>query len=154
MAVTGMQTPDFRTVSDFRKRHLVDLSGIFEQVLHLCQQAGLIKLGHMALDGTKIHANASKHKAMSYGRLKKAEQELSTEVKRWMDLAQAVDEEEDKLYGADKSGDELPDWVTDKQKRLEKIRKAKAELEAAAKAEAEVATPASSIWTAPRVVAS
>jgi transposase len=76
MAVTGMQRPDFRTVSDFRLRHLEGLDGPFGQVLKLCQQAGLVKLGHVALDGTKVQANASKHKAMSYGRMKKTQAEL------------------------------------------------------------------------------
>jgi transposase len=69
MAVTGMQRPDFRTISEFRRRHLAALSALFTQVLRLCRQAGLVKLGHVALDGTKLKANASKHKAMSYGRM-------------------------------------------------------------------------------------
>src|SRR5579872_699983 len=129
-AVTGMQRPDFRT------RHLAALSGLFVQVLRLCQKAGLVKLGHVALDGTKIKANASKHKAMSYERMKKREAELKAEVDRWLKAAEAADAEEDRLYG-DKRGDEMPDWVADKQKRLEKIREAKAELEAEAKAAAQ-----------------
>jgi len=83
MAVTAMQKPDFRTISDFRKQHLVALSGLFGQVLVLCQKAGLVKLGHVALDGTKIKANASKHKAMSYGRMKKDMPRLASEVTRW-----------------------------------------------------------------------
>ena len=77
MAVTALQKPDFRTISDFRKRHLKVLGALFEQVLSLCEQAGLVKLGHVALDGTKIRANASKHKAMSYGRMKQREAELA-----------------------------------------------------------------------------
>ena len=83
MAVTGMQAPDFRTISDFRNRHLAELRELFVQVLQLCQKAGLVKLGHVALDGTKVKANASKHKAMSYGRMKKAEAELEAIVSGW-----------------------------------------------------------------------
>ena len=111
------------------------------QVLKLAEKAGLVKLGHVALDGTKIKANASKHKAMSYDRMKKREAELEAEVDRWLEAAEAADAEEDRLYG-DKRGDEMPDWVADKQKRLEKIREAKAELEAEAKAAAEAESKA------------
>lgn len=136
MAVTGMQMPDFRTISDFRKRHLEALGELFVQVLRLCQQAGLVKLGHVALDGTKLKANASKHKAMSYGRMKKAEAELQTIVSGWLRQAQAADAREDEEHGADQSGEELPDWVRDKQGRLEKIREARARLEAEAQAQA------------------
>ncbi len=95
-----------------------------------------MKLGHVALDGTKIKANASKHKAMSYERMKKREAELQAEVDRWLKAAEAADQAEDKLHG-NRRGDEMPDWVADKQKRLEKIRAAKAALEAEAKAAAE-----------------
>jgi transposase len=132
MAVTAMQRPDFRTISDFRKRHLEALGGLFVQVLALCRRAGLVRLGHVALDGTKVRANASKHKAMSYARMTKAERELAAEVERWFEQAAAIDESEDEEYGKDKRGDELPQWVTDKQKRLAKIREAKAALEAEA----------------------
>jgi transposase len=138
MAVTGMSRPDFRTISDFRKRHLKALSGLFVQVLELCRAAGLVKLGHVALDGTKIKANASKHKAMSYGRMGAAEEKLAAEVADWMAKAQAADASEDGEHGADRRGDEMPDWVANKQKRLAKIREAKAALEAQAKAEAAV----------------
>jgi transposase len=137
MALTGMQKPDFRTVSLFRQRHLKALGGLFEQVLRLCEKAGLVKLGHVALDGTRLRANASKHKSMSYGRMKRAEKDLAAEVKGWFEEAERIDRQEDELYGADRQGDELPEWVADKQKRLEKIRQAKAELEAEARAEAE-----------------
>lgn len=132
MAVTAMQYPDFRTINTFRKRHLEALGGLFVQVLRLCRKAGLVSLGHVALDGTKIQGNASKHKAMSYKRMKKAEAELAAEVARWLAEAEAVDAREDVEYGVDKRGDELPDWVANKQKRLEKIREAKAALEAEA----------------------
>lgn len=137
MAVTGRQTPDHRTINDFRKRHLEALQGLFEQVLVLCAKAGLVKLGHVALDGTKVKANASKHKAMSYKRMKETDARLKAEVARWFEEAERIDAEEDALYGPDKRGDELPDWVKDKQKRREKIREAMAALEAEAKAEAE-----------------
>jgi len=136
MMIVAGDPPDFRTISDFRRRHLPALAALFVQVLKLAEKAGLVKLGHVALDGTKIKANASKHKAMSYERMKKREAELKAEVERWLEAAEAADQEEDKLYGT-KRGDEMPDWVADKQKRLEKIRAAKAELEAEAKAAAE-----------------
>jgi transposase len=134
MAVTAMQRPDFRTVSDFRKRHLPALGGLFEQVLALCAAAGLVKLGHVALDGTKLRANASKHKAMSYGRMKRAEVSLEAEVARWLAEAEAADAAEDTEYGVEARGDEMPDWVANKAKRLAKIREAKATLEAEAQA--------------------
>lgn len=136
MMIVAGDPPDFRTISEFRRRHLKALADLFVQVLKLAEKAGLVKLGHVALDGTKIKANASKHKAMSYDRMKKREAELEAEVDRWLKAAEAADAEEDKLYG-DKRGDEMPDWVADKQKRLEKIREAKAALEAEAKAAAE-----------------
>lgn len=135
MAVTAMQKPDFRTVSEFRKRHLVALGGLFQQVLRLCARAGMVQLGHVALDGTKVDANASKHKAMSYDHMKKKEKELATTVAEWFAKAAAADEAEDAEFGADKRGDEMPDWMRNKQQRLERIRAAKAELEAEAKAQ-------------------
>jgi transposase len=135
MMIVAGDPSDFRTISEFRKRHLEGLAGLFVQVLKLAEKAGLVKLGHVALDGTKIKANASKHKAMSYERMKKREAELEAEVDRWLKAAEAADAEEDKLYGS-KRGDEMPDWVADKEKRLAKIRAAKAELDAEAKAAA------------------
>jgi transposase len=136
MMIVAGDPPDFRTISDFRKRHLAALGYLFVQVLQLAEKAGLVKLGHVALDGTKIKANASKHKAMSYERMKKRQAELEAEVDGWLAAAEAADAAEDKLHGASR-GDEMPDWVADKQKRLEKIRQAKAALEAEAKAAAE-----------------
>ena len=136
MMIVAGDPPDFRTISEFRRRHLRALAALFVQVLKLAEKAGLVKLGHVALDGTKIKANASKHKAMSYERMKKRETELKAEVDRWLEAAEAADAQEDRLYG-DKRGDEMPEWVADKQKRLEKIREAKAALEAEAKAAAE-----------------
>ena len=141
MMIVAGDPPDFRTISEFRRRHLEALAGLFVQVLQLAEKAGLVKLGHVALDGTRIKANASRHKAMSYAYMKKREAELKAEVDRWLEAAEAADREEDRLYG-ERRGDELPDWVADKQKRLEKLRQAKAELEAEAKAAAEAETQA------------
>src|SRR2546428_9944051 len=129
--------PDHDTIADFRKEHLAQLSQLFVQVLRLCQQAGLVKLGHVAVDGTKIKANASKHKAMSYERMEKRAAELEAEVAKWLSAAEAADAVEDKLHGRDQTGEEMPDWVADKKRRAERIRQAKAELEAEAKAAAE-----------------
>jgi transposase len=137
MMIAALDAPDFRTISDFRKRHLAALAGLFVQVLRLCEETGLVTLGHVALDGTKIKANASKHKAMSYERMAKREAELQAEVDRWLAAAEAADAAEDAAFGTDKRGDELPAWVADKQQRLAKIRAAQAALEAAAKAAAE-----------------
>ena len=136
MAVTARQTPDFRTISEFRKRYLAALGGLFGQVLRLCAEAGLVRLGHVALDGTKIHANASKHKAMSYGRMKRREAELAGEVVKWFAEAEATDAAEDEQFGANRRGDELPEWVANKQRRRAKIREAMAALEAEARAAA------------------
>ena len=128
MSIAALDPPDFRTISSFRKRHLKALAGLFVQVLKLCEKAGLVKLGHVALDGTKIKANASKHKAMSYERMEKRAAELEAEVAKWLSSAEAADAAEDKLYGRDKTGEEMPDWVADKKRRAETIRAAKAEL--------------------------
>jgi len=134
MAVTGLNRPDFRTISDFRKRHLTALSDLFVQVLRLCQAAGLVKLGHVAVDGTKLRANASRHKAMSYRHIKQQEPKLAAEVQSWLDQAAAADATEDAQHGPDRRGDETPDWMADKQRRLARIRAAKAQLEAEAAA--------------------
>jgi transposase len=139
MAVTGLNRPDFRTVSDFRKRHLEVLQGLFEQVLTLCQHAGLVKLGHVSLDGTKVKANASKHKAMSYERMRETEKRLKHEVREWFRQAKSADEAEDRLHGATRRGDEMPGWVADKQQRIAKIREAREALEAEARAAGEAA---------------
>jgi transposase len=136
MMIVALDPPDFRTIGDFRKRHLQALADLYVQVLKLAEAAGLVKLGHVALDGTKMKANASRHKAMSYERMKKREAELKAEVDHWLAAAGAADAQEDKASGKDKRGDEMPDWVADKQKRLAKIREARAALEAEAKAAA------------------
>ena len=130
-------TPDFRTISDFRKDHLQNLAGLFVQVLKMCRRAGIVKLGHVAIDGTKVKANASKHKAMSYKRMKEEEARLEAEVRELLQKAQSEDEAEDRLYGKNKRGDELPKELAFRESRLKKIREAKAALEADAQAQAE-----------------
>src|ERR1700756_456892 len=116
MMIVAGDPPDFRTVAEFRKRHLKALAGLFVQVLKLAEKAGLVKLGHVALDGTKIKANASKHKAMSYDRMQRREVELVAEVDRWLNAAEAADAEEDRQYGGRRGG-EMPAWGADKRKR-------------------------------------
>ena len=137
------QHPDHTTIADFRQEHLASLSQLFVQVLRLCQRAGLVKLGHVALDGTKVKANASKHKAMSYERMGEAEKKLEEEVKALLAEAARVDAEEDGKYGKGKRGDELPEELARRERRLAKIGEAKAALEeeareAAKKKQAEV----------------
>jgi len=139
-AVTALNLPDFRTISEFRRRHLDALAGLFVQVLALCRKAGLAGLDHVAVDGSKIKANASKHKAMSYARMIEAEAALAREVAEWLARAAAEDAAEDAEHGSTRRGDEPPDWMRDKQARLARIRAAKAELEAEARA-AEAARP-------------
>lgn len=150
MMIVAGDPPDFRTISDFRKRHLKALAELFIQVLKLCEAAGLVRLGHVALDGTKIKANASKHKAMSYARMAQREAELQAEVDRWLAAAETADAQEDATHGA-KRGDEMPKWVADKHKRLAKIREAKAALEAQAKAAADAERAARAQAEAKRV---
>lgn len=125
--------PDFRTISDFRKRHLKALSDLFLQVLRLCQRAGMVKLGHVAIDGSKVKANASKHKAMSYARMQEEEKRLKKEIAKLMRESEITDRSEDRCYGVDKRGDELPDELAHRQSRLRKIQEAKAALEAEAR---------------------
>ncbi|HEY6351476.1 MAG TPA: IS1182 family transposase [Candidatus Angelobacter sp.] len=129
--------PDHDTLAEFRKRHLEALAGLFVQVLQLCQKAGLVKLGHVAIDGSKIQANASKHKAMSYERMKEKEKKLWEEVEALLQQAAAVDAAEDEKYGKGQKEEALPVELARRESRLEKIRAAKAELEAEAKQKAE-----------------
>jgi transposase len=128
--------PDHDTIAAFRKRHLSALAGLFVQALQLCQKAGLVKLGHVSIDGTKIKANASKHKAMSYERMNETEQRLQQEVEELLKSAAAADEAEDLQYGKGKRDDELPEELARRENRLAKIRAAKAELEQEAKEKA------------------
>ena len=135
--IAGDQHPDHDCIADFRKRHLKALAGLFMQVLQLCQKAGLVKLGHVAIDGTKVKANASKHKAMSYDRMNEAEKKLEEEIRALLEEAERVDAEEDAKYGPGKRIDELPKDLQRRASRLQKIREAKAELELEAKEKAE-----------------
>jgi len=129
--------PDFRTISDFRKIHLATLEGLFEQVLQIALQAGAMKLGRVALDGTKIKANASKHKAMSYDRMLEKEKTLKAEVKELLAQAEAADAEEDARHGKNRRGDELPAELKRREDRIRKIREAKRVVEERARARAE-----------------
>ncbi len=113
------QRPDFRTLSDFRKQHLAALTNLFVQVLRLCQRAGLVKLGHVVLDGTKVKANASKHKAMSYGWMVTEEARLKREVEALLQQAEVVDAQDDAAYGPDRRGDELPAELAHREQRLQ-----------------------------------
>ena len=135
--LTADQHPDHDTIANFRKQHLARLGALFVQALQLCQKAGLVKLGHVAIDGTKMQANASKHKAMSYGRMEEAEQKLRAEVEALLRHAEEVDEAEDRQYGKGQRGDELPAELARRESRLKKIREAKEALEAEAKQKAE-----------------
>jgi transposase len=127
--LSANQHPDHDSIASFRKRHLAALAGLFLQVLKLCEKAGLVKLWHVAVDGTKIRANASKHKAMSYGRMAETEKRLEAEMIALLEEAQRIDDAEDALYGKDTRGDELPDELGRRESRLKKIREAKAALE-------------------------
>jgi transposase len=131
--------PDFRTIADFRKRHLAALKGFFEQVLRLARELGAPRVGRVALDGSKVNANASKHKAMSYGRMREKQQQLRDEVKQLLARAEAADAAEDAEYGADRCGDELPAELQRRESRLQRIREAKRVLEARARDEAAAA---------------
>ena len=128
--------PDFRTISDFRKLHLGALQGLFDQVLQIALQAGTMRLGRVVLDGSKVKANASKHKAMSYGRMQEDEKRLKEEVKRLLEQAEATDAEEDARYGPDRRGDELPAELARRETRLQRIREAKRALEERAREQA------------------
>jgi transposase len=142
--------PDFRRIAEFRRRHLKHMQSLFLEVLALCREAGLLKVGRLALDGTKVKANASRHKAMSYDRMTAEEERLQKEIDELLAQAQAADAADDEQYGEDRRGDELPDELARRETRLAKIREAKAALEErarqkaaehAAKLEAEGRTP-------------
>ena len=129
--------PDHDTFAEFRKRHLEALAGLFTQALLLCEKAGLVKLGHVAIDGTKIKANASKHKAMSYARMGETEARLKAEIDALLKQAEDVDAAEDAQYGKGRRGDELPKELARRESRLKKIAQAKAELEQEAREKVE-----------------
>ena len=135
--LSGDQHPDHATIAEFRKRHLEALSGLFTQALLLCSEAGLVKLGHVAIDGTKIKANASKHKAMSYKGMNEAEARLKQEIDALLAGVEKIDAEEDARLGKDRQGDELPEELQRRESRLKKLQEAKAALEKAAREQAE-----------------
>jgi len=139
--IVGDNIPDFRTISEYRRRHLEQFQHLFVEVLRLCRESGLLKVGRLALDGTKIKANASRHKAMSYDRMLAEEKRLQAEIDELLKQAQAADDAEDAELGRDHRGDELPDELRRRESRLLKIREAKAALEQQArdKAAAEAA---------------
>jgi transposase len=129
MYLVGRAEPDFHTISEFRQRFTAEMSGLFVQVLKLCQEAGLVRLGHISLDGTKVRANASKHKAMSYGRMLEQEWSLEAQVQGWIAEGIRQDEAENGEHGADDDGWSLPPEFAEKERRLEKIRSAKERIE-------------------------
>ncbi|MQA76663.1 MAG: transposase, partial [Solirubrobacterales bacterium] len=134
--------PDFRSIARFRKRHLSALGHLFVQALALCQAAGMVKLGRVALDGTKLRANASRRKAMSYARMSEKEKILAQEVSELLAEAEAIDKAEDAKYGKDRRGDELPEELRRRETRLAAIREAKQALEDEARERAEAAAEA------------
>ena len=129
-------TPDFRTIAEFRRMHLPALSGLFEQVLRLARELGAPRVGRVALDGSKVKANASKHKAMSYDRMREKQRQLRAEVTQLLAQAEAADAAEDAENGAGRRGDDLPAELQRRESRLARIREAKRALEARAKEEA------------------
>jgi transposase len=128
--------PDFRTIADFRKLHLKALEELFRQMLRLTLETGMMKLGRVAVDGSKVKGNASKHKAMSYGRMKETEKRLREEVRKLLNQAEAADKEEDSRYGRDRRGDELPEELQRRETRIVRIREAKQALEERAREQA------------------
>ena len=128
--------PDFRTIADFRKLHLKALEEMFQQMLRLTLETGMMKLGRVAVDGSKVKGNASKHKAMSYGRMKETEKRLREEVRKLLNQAEAADKEEDSRYGRDRRGDELPEELQRRETRIARIREAKHALEERAREQA------------------
>lgn len=145
--LVGRATPDYHTIGEFRQRFTAELKGLFLQVLLLCREAGLVRLGHVSLDGTKLRANASKHKAMSYGRMEQREAVLAAEIGGWFAQGKREDLAEDAEHGPDDDGWSLPAELKESSRRLEKIREGKARLEAQAreKAVAEGKDPASAV---------
>ena len=151
--ITGNQQPDHSRISDFRRQHLGGLEALFVQILRLCQKAGMVSLGHVALDGTKVKANASKHKAMSHARMLKAEKQLQQEIRALLRRAEILDAQEDDRYGKGNGMSDLPEELRRRQDRLETLRRARRELEAetaaaAARDRAEQAAAAEAAATA------
>jgi len=145
-----MQKPDFRTIADFRKRHIKQLGRLFVQVVKLCEEAGLVKLGHIALDGTRIHANASFDKSKTYKHICAEKGELEASMRKLLERSEALDEEEDREYGEDKRGDETPDWFKDAKERARRLAEAKKRLEEKHQAETEERAKAEKAGRKPR----
>jgi transposase len=137
MYLTANARPNFHTIAEFRQRFRPEIRTLFGQILDLCRQAGLVRLGHVSLDGTKIRANASKHKAMSYDRMLLKEHALQEEIDRWFTEAERQDAEENAEFGPDDDGYSLPEELKEPQRRLAVIRAAKARLEEEAQRKAE-----------------
>jgi len=127
--LSGMQKPDFRTISDFRKNNADELPKLFIQIVRLCHKLGLVGLGHISLDSTVIKANANRRKFRDKEELVEEEQLIREKIQGLLDTAEAIDDEEDKIFGKDRCGDELPEALRDPKRRLEKIREAKKKLE-------------------------
>jgi len=136
MVLTGRTTPDYHTIGEFRQRFTAELVALFAQVLRLCQEAGLVRLGHISLDGTKMRANASRHKAMSYGRMLSKEEVLEAELRRWLEEGIRQDREEDEEYGSDDDGWSMPKEAKLVRRKLGQIRDGKARLQAMFRAKA------------------
>jgi len=127
--LAGGQKPDYRTLARFRRRNTRAIKRLFKETVLLCARLGMVNLAHIALDGTKLKSNASKHKAMSYGRMKQEEERLAREIDELMRQSEVVDTEEDKAFGKDYYGYELPEEVQRREERLEKIHRLREELE-------------------------
>jgi hypothetical protein len=134
--LAGGVAPDYRSIARFRRRHLKALEGLFLQALRLCQRAGMVRLGKVALDGTKLRANASRHKAMSYKRMVERETQLEAEIDRMLAEAERQDAAEDERFGPDGRDDDLPEELNRRVDRLLKIREAKRALEEEARRDA------------------
>jgi transposase len=134
--IVGDDIPDFRRIAEFRKRHLEHMQLLFLEVLMLCRQSGLLKVGRLSLDGTKVKANASRHKAMSYDRMTSEETRLKQEIETLLKQAQSADQSEDEQHGIDLRGDELPEALSRRETRLAAIQEAKAALEEQARQKA------------------
>lgn len=150
--LAGGNMPRFRSIAEFRQRHLRAFRSLFLQVLLMCKESGLVKMGHVSLDGTKVKANASKHKAMSYGRMESEEKRLTKEIEEMLREAAKIDEIEDRRLGRDKRGDELPEELAHRETRLQRIKAAKEALERRAQAEAEAKNEAGGVDESPKSV--
>ena len=150
--LAGGNMPRFRSIAEFRQRHLRAFRSVFLQVLLMCKEGGLVKMGHVSLDGTKVKASASKHKAMSYGRMESEEKRLTKEIEEMLREAAKIDEIEDRRLGRDKRGDELPEELAHRETRLQRIKAAKEALERRAQAEAEAENEAGGVDESPKSV--